>query len=239
MIIDHSYLCIHYRVVRFLPHYSSHLLVGEDNHYNFICLLCNMNIHRYIDRSGTSTTLLIGLATLLLFGIGGVLIIEFVQEKPILEVLEEGQPVWAQLMVGVSTGLLAIFIALYIITRKFFNSEKEYYFDLFTRWNLSYTRMVFISLCAGIGEELFFRGGVQPLLGIWWTSILFVLLHGYLNPRNWRITIYGTVMVFIIAGFGYLFETIGIFSAMTAHAVLDMGLFLYIARLKQLRLAER
>ena len=91
--------------------------------------------------------------------------------------------------------------------------------------DLNLVGIIFLSLCAGIGEELFFRAGIQPFLGVWWTAVFFVLLHGYLNPKNVRISIYGLVMVGIIAGFGYLFKYCGIFSAITAHAVFDMVLF--------------
>ncbi len=189
-----------------------------------------MRIHSYNANPETGTTILLGLATLLFFGVGGVLIIELGQNKSILEVLNEGEPILLQLLAGVASGLVGAFIALFVITRKFFKEEKEFYYGLISRWKLSYGHMIFLSLCAGIGEEIFFRGGIQPLLGIWWTSILFVLLHGYLNPKNWRISIYGMVMVVIIAGLGYLFEAIGIFSAMAAHAVLDMALFRYISR---------
>src|SRR5690606_14751744 len=95
---------------------------------------------------------------------------------------------------------------------------------------LSRAGMLVLSLCAGIGEELFFRAGIQPFLGIWWTAILFVFIHGYLDPRNWRISIYGLVMVGIIAWFGYRFETIGIVAAMIAHAAFDFILFVNAER---------
>jgi len=180
--------------------------------------------------SGNKTSFLLGISTLLFFGFGGILLIEFVQDKPFLQVVDEGSTLSTQILAGAGVGVLAGAIALLIITRRFFKDEKDFYYGLISKLNLGYGEMVFLSLCAGIGEELFFRAGIQPLIGIWWTSVLFVLLHGYLNPKNWRISIYGVVMVGIIVGFGYLFETIGIFSAMAAHATFDMVLFLNITK---------
>jgi hypothetical protein len=48
-------------------------------------------------------------------------------------------------------------------------------------------------LAAGIGEELLFRGALQPVLGLWFTAILFAASHIQygLTPA--------TLAVFIIA----------------------------------------
>jgi len=174
----------------------------------------------------------LGILTLVFFGVGGFLLIEYGQDKSFIHVMKQGLPIASQLLVGLTTGLTASAIAVWIISRSFFDAELAYYNELINQLGLNYSEIIFLSLCAGIGEELFFRGGIQPFLGIWWTSILFVALHGYLNPRNWRISFYGLVMVGIIAGFGYLFRYIGIFSAMAAHTVLDVVLFVYMSRNK-------
>ena len=176
------------------------------------------------------TYLKLGLMTLIIFGVGGWILIEYAQGNSALEVLRAGQSLQVQILAGITAGIVASAIAIVLITKKFFEKERHYYHGLISGWNLDYPGMIFLSLCAGIGEELFFRGGIQPLIGNWWTSVIFVLLHGYLNPRNWRISIYGVVMVGIIYGFGFLFEHIGIVSAMVAHAVLDIALFGYIDR---------
>lgn len=176
----------------------------------------------------SKVTLALGLGTLLFFGLGGILIIEFIQKQDFVNVLCRGWHIPIQILVGISTGLITSGVALFIISRRFFEQEKKYYYTLISKLDLSLYGMVFLSLAAGISEEIFFRAGIQPFLGVWWTAILFVLLHGYLNPQNRKISIYGLAMVIIIAGFGYLFKFIGLFSAMTAHAVFDLVLFLDI-----------
>lgn len=35
-----------------------------------------------------------------------------------------------------------------------------------------------VAVASSVGEEVFFRGALQPLIGFWWTVILFGLLHG-------------------------------------------------------------
>src|SRR5690606_23018894 len=175
-------------------------------------------------------TFLLGFFTLFIFGMGGSLIIELLQDQRVLNLIGMGFSFPYQLTIGVLAGLVASGIALFIISQRFFQKEKAFYYELISKLDLNLTGIIFLSLCAGIGEELFFRAAIQPLLGIWWTSILFVLLHGYLNPKNIHISIYGLVMVGIIAGFGYLFEFCGIFSAISAHAVFDMVLILNMTK---------
>ena len=170
----------------------------------------------------------LGLSTLLIFGLGGYYLIVSVQEKVFLEVLLGGMSIPAQLGIGSGYGLLAALVAIGIISLDFFKKEKKFYHNLIAQLNLNLGSIIFLSLCAGIAEELFFRGGLQPLLGLWLTSIIFVAIHGYLNPFNWRISVYGTAMVFFIAGMGYLFREVGLISAMAAHTMLDVILFLHM-----------
>src|SRR5699024_5998630 len=180
--------------------------------------------------SGIIPSILIGSITLIVFGAGGYFLIVYGQGKSFSALFSEGRPFFFQFVTGTAAGLLSAGLALIIITRKFFTRQKNFYFKMISQWKLSYGEMIFLSLCAGTAEELFFRAGLQPLLGIWLTSILFVLLHGYLNLKNWRISIYGILMVGVIAGFGYMYEYFGIYSAMAAHAIFDLILFLYISR---------
>ncbi|MDZ7846435.1 MAG: CPBP family intramembrane glutamic endopeptidase [Owenweeksia sp.] len=71
---------------------------------------------------------------------------------------------------------------------------------------------------------------MQPLLGVWFTSVIFVALHGYLSISNWRIGVYGLIMLGIIAGFGYLYRYTGLLTVITAHSVFDFVLFMHIYR---------
>jgi membrane protease YdiL (CAAX protease family) len=105
---------------------------------------------------------------------------------------------------------------------------RKKYAPLIQNLKLSTTAIVLLSFCAGFGEELLFRGALQPLLGIWITAIIFVAIHGYLNPRDWRLSVYGTVMTLIIVVLGYMTEVWGIFTACAAHMAIDIVLFKYL-----------
>lgn len=95
--------------------------------------------------------------------------------------------------------------------------------------NLNLWDCIFISLCAGIGEELLFRSGVQFYLGPIWTSIIFVAIHGYLNPRNWRVSIYGLIVLPFILVISYGFYEFGLWFSIAAHAAYDFVLFWIIS----------
>ena len=87
-----------------------------------------------------------------------------------------------------------------------------------------------VSGCAGIGEEILFRGGIQPFLGIIWTSLLFVILHGYITPFNGPLTIYGIFMVLAIALLGIATVHLGLVVAIVAHTTIDILLLFKLSR---------
>ena len=88
----------------------------------------------------------------------------------------------------------------------------------------------FVSFCAGFGEEVLFRGVLQPKLGIWLTAVIFVGIHGYLNPNNWRISIYGIYLTIVIALTGYLSRHFGLTTAIITHMIIDVILFYKLAK---------
>ena len=81
---------------------------------------------------------------------------------------------------------------------------------------------VLISLCAGVGEELFFRGALQHWLGIPWTALAFVALHGYLDPRDVRISPYGLYLTAAMIGLGWLAREMGLLIPIIAHTIIDI-----------------
>lgn len=57
-----------------------------------------------------------------------------------------------------------------------------------------------LALGAGIGEEILFRGALQPVLGIWFTSLLFAIVHvqyGLLNPATLVLFFLSLILGFI------------------------------------------
>lgn len=133
-----------------------------------------------------------------------------------------------QLAVGALAGLAIAVGAHYLIASPLLNAVNNSYARMLGRFRLTLSEIVLISLCAGVGEEMLFRGAVQPFLSIPITSVLFVAIHGYLNPRDWRLSVYGVYMTVGIALLGYLAETRGLLSAMVGHTLIDVYLLLYM-----------
>jgi membrane protease YdiL (CAAX protease family) len=141
-------------------------------------------------------------------------------------VLIEGQPLVAQIGWGVTFGLaISVPTTVVVFFVPLFSSLRRELLGLVSRLDLDALNPLWISLSAGIGEELLFRGALQPILGIWWASFIFTLAHfrsGQFHSMNWQKLIYAA-SVFIVGLFlGYVFLEIGLIAAMVTHAVVDV-----------------
>jgi membrane protease YdiL (CAAX protease family) len=132
---------------------------------------------------------------------------------------------YIEVISGVTAGIVCGILAWKFIISSFMSSVLNKYGNLIKSLQLNIPSIIFISFCAGIGEELFFRGAIQLYLGIWITAIIFIAIHGYLDPTNWKISLYGILMTIIIALLGYMTEYLGLTSAMLAHSIIDIILF--------------
>jgi hypothetical protein len=75
--------------------------------------------------------------------------------------------------------------------------------------------LLLVSLAAGLGEELLFRGALLPLLGLWGSSLVFGLCHA-VSPAYFALA---AVMGLIL---GWLAQqTGGLFVPIAGHAVYD------------------
>lgn len=73
------------------------------------------------------------------------------------------------------------------------------------------------ALASGIAEELFFRGAMQPGLGLVVSSVAFGLVH--FLPRMWPWTVWAVVMGFV---FGALYALTGeLLAPVVAHVVIN------------------
>ena len=136
----------------------------------------------------------------------------------------------AQLIWGSFAGLCIAVVAHLMIASPLLRDVNTTYARMLGRFRLNFSEVLLISLCAGVGEEILFRGAIQPFLGVAVTSVLFVAVHGYLNPKDWRLSVYGAFMTIGIASLGYLAETRGLLSAIIGHTVIDVYLLLYLQR---------
>lgn len=142
------------------------------------------------------------------------------------EVLIEGQPFVAQIGWGITFGLaISVPSTVVVFFVPLFFSLRRQLLDLVSRLDLDALNPLWISLSAGVGEELLFRGALQPILGIWWASFIFTLAHfrsGQFHSMNWQKLIYAT-SVFIGGLFlGYVFLEIGLIAAIVTHAIVNV-----------------
>lgn len=170
----------------------------------------------------------LALLTLIAFPLLGAGIFYLFSDKPLSWIFRSEINIFVQILAGLAIGASLALTGQFIISRKFMEKIKSRYADLLGKFKLTVPEIIFISFCAGFGEEILFRGAIQPLLGIWLTAIIFVAIHGYLNPRDWRLSVYGVFMTFAIALLGYLTEIWGIYTAIAAHTAIDIVLFLFL-----------
>lgn len=168
------------------------------------------------------TIFILAIATLVVFGGLGVIIIPYVRKMDFADFFSGAEKYWLQITVGILFGIITAKAGWQIVELPMLKKTKAFFSGLIKPLNLDTTQIVLISLCAGIGEELFFRGAIQPMLGVWMTAILFVLLHGYLNPFDMSLTMYGIYMVLVIGVLGLMTEHFGILTAIVAHTLIDI-----------------
>lgn len=161
----------------------------------------------------------------------------FLFERSVMTMFEADRSAAVQIAYGCGYGTAA---ALVIGGLFFRTSLKEILSDYqiiryILRLRLRSPDIVQISVVAGITEEILFRGAIQPLLGIWWTSVLFVGLHGYFRWTSPRHLLFGGFMFALSVGLGYLCRDIGLLAAIAGHAVYDLLMLWAVNRIGWLR----
>lgn len=169
------------------------------------------------------TLFLLGGITLVFFGGGGVLLMEAVQGRSVQDALH-GQGLLFQVVSGVLVGLGIGAGAWAIIRTPWQGPVRERYARLIGPYIASPWARWGVSLCAGVGEELFFRGALQHWLGIPLTAVIFVAIHGYLDPRDRRLLTYGVALTAGMAGLGWMAREHGLLGPIIAHTLIDVVL---------------
>jgi membrane protease YdiL (CAAX protease family) len=178
-----------------------------------------------------SVFIALGIFTLLGFPLIGFGITEIFSDRHWYYFIEHGTKWYYQIPIGIAIGVLSGYFAIKIIDLKFMRDIKFYYSNLLRDLKLNTFQIYFISFCAGFGEEILFRGSLQAFFGIWITSIVFVAIHGYLNPKDWKISLYGLYMTLCIVVISFAYEWYGIITAIVAHTVIDIMLFRQMKRI--------
>lgn len=79
--------------------------------------------------------------------------------------------------------------------------------------------IIMLALTSSLGEELLFRGLLQPWLGLWLQGLLFGLLHQMTGPSRWVWAAWATLVGLL---FGSIFELTGSLAGpIAAHALVN------------------
>jgi membrane protease YdiL (CAAX protease family) len=146
-----------------------------------------------------------------------------------------------QLLVGQVLALIAAGVSwlLFKLTANSASSARTV--QSYARLDLSGLNPLWISIAAAIGEEMLFRAALQPLLGVWIVSLLFLLTHVpvYRFRKLDGATLAQAAAVFggsVVLGF--VFEYVGLLAAMLVHMWIDI-VGLLIVRQAIMRTATR
>ena len=172
---------------------------------------------------------LIGLATLIIFPIPTFLTLYFAEGIGPWEVLELDRLNAYTLGIGMEVGALYAWLALGFMNARVFKDIPTRVEDVVKNMRLNIIDCIFLSVCAGVGEELLFRSGFQFYLGPIITSVFFVALHGYLNPFNWKVSLYGVLVLPFILLISYGLDEFGLWFCIGAHFAYDFVLFYIMA----------
>jgi len=171
------------------------------------------------------------LLTCLVFLIIAAVIILVAQEAP-LSVFTGPMGAGNQLLFGLGLSALAA-VGSYVSFRLTASSEStRKTIAAYARLDLSGLNPVWISLAAAIGEELLFRAALQPLLGVWITSVIFLLTHTpvYQFRKLDKATLVQAAGVFgASVVLGFIYQYVGLLAAVLVHVAIDV-VGLYVVR---------
>jgi membrane protease YdiL (CAAX protease family) len=145
------------------------------------------------------------------------------------------KPLWAVVAAGAGTGQqvgwgiaigLGVAVPAWVAIRNIraIATFRDQMLALAHRMDLHGSNPLWIGLCAGVGEETLCRGALQPLLGIWWTSLLFTLAHyqtgGFRSMNRTKCAYAGFVFMASVL-MGYVLIHLGLIAAAVSHSVVD------------------
>ena len=171
---------------------------------------------------------LLGLITLIGFPLLGILILWFFSGIEPLYVLELNSIFRPSLFLGIFIGIVFAKISLILFNTSFFKEELSSQMKMILDLKLNFWDKIFLSFCAGFGEEILFRSSIQHYLGLWLTTFIFIAIHGYLNPKNWKISLYGLYLFPVILIMGAGFTYFGLWFSIAMHFSYDFILFMSI-----------
>jgi hypothetical protein len=173
---------------------------------------------------------IIGLVTLLLFPLPTLFFLIYFEDQSLIEILDFERFGILEIGLGLQLGFVYALFAILLLSAPVFDKLPVRVENIVKSMNLTVFDSIFLSFCAGFGEEILFRSGIQFYIHPVVTSIVYIAVHGYLNPFNWRMSLYGLILLPFILLIAYGFEFFGLWFAIAAHFMYDLVVFLSISR---------
>jgi membrane protease YdiL (CAAX protease family) len=130
-------------------------------------------------------------------------------------------------IIGLALGLVVVFMSRLAVHR--FDWARRLHNDFRQiLGKLSYKEILVLALASSIGEELLFRGALQPIVGVWAQAIVFALLHIGPGLRFLPWTASALVVGLL---FGFIFQLTGdLGGPIVAHFAINYMNLHFIAR---------
>ncbi|MFT7620858.1 MAG: membrane protease YdiL (CAAX protease family) [Myxococcota bacterium] len=117
------------------------------------------------------------------------------RDQPLIRVVVPGSPesTWLQIAVGLGVGLLTV-AGGRVIERRFAFAQRLAADIAQTLPSLGPGAIIMVAVCSSVGEELFFRGAMQDVAGLWVTAGVFGVVHGFFERRYLWWMVFASVM---------------------------------------------
>ena len=130
-------------------------------------------------------------------------------------------------LIGLAVALAVVFLSRFTVHR--FDWARRLHTDFRSLLGpLSGREILILAVASAVGEELLFRGALQPMIGIWPQAVIFALLH--IGPGTrflpWTLSAFAVGLVF-----GWLFHATGdLGGPIVAHFAINFMNLHFIAR---------
>lgn len=143
-----------------------------------------------------------------------------------LGVLPVAKGVWIPWTVGLSLASLALLLAFHILRKSLGIRETPLLAQLLPETGREKLLFFFLSLSAGVGEELAYRGFLIPALtyslgSVWGAAILSSLLFGLLHAYQGWLGMVRTALLGLVLATSFILSGT-LWPAILAHAILDV-----------------
>ncbi|MCD4652416.1 CPBP family intramembrane metalloprotease [bacterium] len=134
------------------------------------------------------------------------------------------------LAIAIITPIGVLLVHNLMLKVRYFHEINEFSRDLILQLNPSRYQIVALSLAAGWGEEILFRGVFQPLTGIVVSSLFFAGIHTRFKLNSKTLRHYFILVLVLSFTLGFIAKTLGLHAAIAAHSTWDLSSIMIILR---------